>query len=85
MPVCLHFRGVYSNKNAFWEQRSSQAIILTNSASKWYEKAFITLTLQGLGYDPKAVSKTVRLGDIGILYNFLFIFYRMLWCVGKTF
>lgn len=57
MPVSFYFRGTYANRNAYWEKYSSPAIMLTNSASKWYEKAFITLALLGLGYDPKAISK----------------------------
>lgn len=59
MPVKFYFRGGYANRNAFWEKMSSHAIMLTNSAAKWYEKAFITLALLGLGYDPKAISKPV--------------------------
>lgn len=57
MPVHFYFRGTYSNKNAYWEKTSSPAIMLTNSASKWYEKAFITLALVRLGYQAKAISK----------------------------
>mmetsp|Transcript_72825 Transcript_72825/g.109869 ORF Transcript_72825/g.109869 Transcript_72825/m.109869 type:complete len:537 (+) Transcript_72825:43-1653(+) len=57
MPVTFYFRGGYSNRNGYWEKYSSPAIMLTNSASKWYEKAFITLALLGVGYDPKAISK----------------------------
>lgn len=59
MPVTFFFRGMYNNANAFWEKLSSPAIMLTNSASKWYEKAFVTLSLLSLGYDPKAISKPV--------------------------
>jgi len=57
LPVKFFFRGLYENRNAFWEKYSSPAIMLTNSATKWYEKAFIILALLNLGYDPKVVSK----------------------------
>lgn len=57
MPVTFTFRGCYTNKNAIWEKQSSPAIMLTNSASKWSEKAFVTLALVRKGYDAKAISK----------------------------
>ena len=82
MPVKFFFRGSYSNKNAFWEKWSSPAIMLTNSASKWYEKAFITLALVNIGYDAKLISKPVcfyilRAPIIPDFSNFFFECLRM--------
>lgn len=90
MPVTFTFRGCYTNKNAIWEKQSSPAIMLTNSASKWSEKAFVTLALVRKGYDAKAISKAVCYIYIfnNILFCIIFIFpflFRMLLLDGMIF
>jgi hypothetical protein len=57
MPVRFSFRGEYGNSDRIWQQTSSWAIMLTNSETKWYEKAFITIILVNLGYSAKSLSK----------------------------
>ena len=66
LPVTFFFKGIYDNR-FFWEKHSTQGIILTNSANKWYEKAFITLCFVNFGYNPKSISKLV------VCFFFLFL------------